>query len=321
MMFGLDFLALPKYADVAARSFPSGWALGVFSSTFGDARPAVERIVRSGKCPRVRVHLAWKDDHKFTTKDFAKIEREAKKWIALVDKYPKIDWQFSGACEHHLNPEDSIELAKQVLAVLLGTTYVNTGDHDIKGPSVINEVHQRNDRIPRTNYNFSFDGVACVDSDVEKIKERHRGSDTFYLWDSRFNGRWETTDTTPRSRRKGWPDSKLIKSIILLSTTCGAVSLSRNWLYKSHAENKGTGDKRAEKPVIISPLKVNKIELKQGDLTVATFHYFGKYTDGRHRYYATKMGYEIAQQSVEVFAAGKKYGEINPIFREGEWRS
>ena len=107
-MWGLDFLGIAKFKDVALAEFPEGFALGAFSITFGDAVPAVEAIVNSGRCPRVRLHLSWKDDHKFNISDFANIEREARRIKPLIERHPNFDWRVSGACEHTLKRADAI---------------------------------------------------------------------------------------------------------------------------------------------------------------------------------------------------------------------
>lgn len=314
-MIGLDYLALPKYPSVARKELPPQFAIGCFSSTFGDARPAVEAILKTGKCFTVRVHLMWKDNHNFTTKDFPAIVKEAKKWVPLVNKYFEVTWYFSGACENHLSKKDALTLANKVLEVLPTEIYVNSGDAIISGPNIINEVHGVKAKALKVPYIFSYDGNACVDSNVEALKAKHKDAKIFFLWEPRFNGRWETNDNTPRPERKGWPDAKLIRSVVALATQTGTSKLPKKWIYKSHSENKGTGDPRAEKPVMIAPIKSTQISLKLGNDTKATLKYHSPYTDGRHRYYATKWGYEIASEPLDVWANGKKHGFVTPSFR------
>lgn len=320
MMYGLDLLGLPKYIVHAVRVFPVGWALGCFSDTFGDARGGVERIIKTGRCPRVRVHLAWKDNHNFSQKDFKQIEKEAKKWVPLVQRYPHIEWGFSGACEHHLSIADSVRLAELVLNVHPDQIAVNTGDHDIAIAQTISETHGTKARVGKPKYNFSFDGSACVDSDAESLKQKHKSAETYFFWEPRFNGRWETKDTTPRPQRTGWPDIKLLRSVVCLGGECGAVSLPNKWLYKSHAENHGTGDARAEKALFIAPIKTDAILLKDKKTVKAVFKYFGPYQGGGHRYYSTKWGYEIAEKPLTVEANSKAIGQVNPVFRCGVFR-
>lgn len=332
MRYGLDFLGLAKYAKVAAENFPAGWALGTFSSTFGDARPAVERILKTGKPSAVRVHLAWADDHNFALKDGPKIVREAQGWLPLVERYPNVVWYFSGACEHKLSAKFANDLAMRVLDVFPETTwYVNApmkGGADIIGPRILNERHGTKARRKFENDAFSFDGSACVDADVEFFKKEFV-SHNFFFWEPRFNGRYEADDNTPRPERDDYPDKKLIESVVALSKNKGLVrALPKGWIYKSHSENDGKPSLRAEKPCLISPLKKDKITLRLANRKViATFNYYGTYKGGGHRYYTEKWGYEIAQMAeyaqgspiVQIWA-GTMIGVINPAFRTAPYR-
>ena len=332
MRYGLDFLGLAKYADVAAENFPAGWALGAFSNTFGDARPAVEKVLKTGKPSAVRIHLMWKDDHNYTLKDGPKIVKEAQGWLPLVEKYRNIVWYFSGACEHKLSGKFANDLAMRVLGVFPEDTwYVNTpmkGGFDIIGPRILNERHGTKAKRKYENDEFSFDGSACVDADVEAFKKEFV-SHNFFFWEPRFNGRWETTDTTPRPERDDYPDRKLIESVVALAQNKGLVRpLPKGWIYKSHSENDGKPSLRAEKPCLISPLNRDKITLKLlNRKIIATFNYYGTYKGGGYRYYTDKWGYEIAQMAeyaqgspvVQIWA-GTMIGVINPAFRTAPYR-
>ena len=326
MMFGLDLLGLAKYPKVARENFPQGFALGVFSSAFGDSREAVDAILSTGRCPRVRVHLMWKDAHDFRRSDFPLIAKEAQRWRDLIDKHFRVQWEFSGACEHRLNGADARELASKVLQMLPGRCeYVNTpmsGGADVEGARVINERHGAAARSKGGRENFSFDGSPAVDCDVETIKRTFRDASTFYLWEPRFNGRWEDNDTTPRPKRRGWPDAKLLQSVIALAGECGDVGLPKKWIYKSHSENHGDGSRRSEKPVMISPVQAPMIALKRpGGAVVERLTYYGPYEGGGHRYYSKRWGFEIAQEPLEVWANNKKCGKVNPVFRCGTFRN
>jgi hypothetical protein len=266
----------------------------------------------------------WKDRHDFSRADFPIIVKEARQWLPIVAKYPKVEFMFSGACEHQLNSPDANELRNRVLEVFATNpkiSYVNTpmqGGADVQ--FCINERHGSKAQSRGNFENFSFDGSSCVDSDVEKLKKEFASAQTFFFWEPRFNGRWEDNDPTPRPNRKGWPDGKLIKSVTVLSTPRGDVDLPDKWIYKSHAENHGDGASRSEKPVMIAPIKVREIMLKKGGNNIASLRYFGPYANEGFRYYAIRWGYEIATDPVEVWAAGTKYGTINPAFRSGKFR-
>ncbi len=69
-MFGLDHLGIAKYGKVARETQQDGLAIGAFGGVFGNSLPAIDKILIKGKCPAVRIHLAWRDDHKFGLKQF-----------------------------------------------------------------------------------------------------------------------------------------------------------------------------------------------------------------------------------------------------------
>ena len=323
MTFGIDLLGMAKYPKTAIQSYKqgicSGLAVGCFSSTFGDSRLVIDTILATGNCPKVRVHLAWKDNHSFSQADFPSIVAEAKKWKPLIAKYPNVGWYLSGACEHGMSKADSVKLAQLVKQAVPECTYVNAGSSHIKLPGCINEIHGKGAIALDGAFSFSWDGNACVDNDVTSMKDRLGNCELHFMWEPRFNGRWESNDTTPRPLRKGWPDLKLIQSVVKLIATRGDVSLPPGWIYKSHSENKGTGDPRAEKPVMICPVKADAIVLKKAGIVVATLPFYGPYIGGGYRYYATKWGFEIGDVPVSVWAGGKKCGVINTCFRSGSY--
>jgi hypothetical protein len=186
-----------------------------------------------------------------------------------------------------------------------------------------NEIHGSQKAISGI-YNFSFDGLACEDANIEKFKAIHAKTEIFFFWSPRFNGRWESNDTTPRPERKGWPDPKHIRSIVTLGSAKRKTKLAKGWLWKSHSENKGNGDPRAEKPVLICPIKEHHATLKVGKKVLTTLGFYGQYTDGRYRYYATEWGFEILKKAkgrlIDITLGKKWGGTVNPAFRENEWR-
>ena len=325
-MWGLDLLGLRQYPRVGAANFPGGFGLGVFSSTFGDSRKAVSRILEKGDCPAVRVHLAWSDTHTFRPSQFGEIGREARSWIPIINRFGNVKWYFSGACEHRMTEKDAKSLAEAVLSVLpSGCKYVNTPidvGASISGPRILNERHGADARPRDGKEIFSFDGSACVDSNVTEIKKRFKDAEIFFFWEPRFNGRWEVTDKTLRPNRTGWPDAKLIKSVALLAGEMEGASLPEKWLYKSHAENHGKGDSKAEKAMFICPERTSSIDLfiSGTRIKLNSLRYYGPFSGGGFRYYSSKWGFEIGTELVDVRIGDRLVGRINPVFRFGNFR-
>ena len=334
MDWGLDLLGIAKFGDLAAREFPAGWWLGAFSSTFGDSRKAVERVVATGRVKGVRVHLAWSDQHSFPENTFPQIAKEAAKWRALVQKYPQVKWRLSGACEHTLKPAQAQKLCDLVRKACPEAEYVNSPWQG-KGavlPGVINEVHGAKAQPVKGRYQFSWDGSSCVDNDITAAKALHADAEVQFLWGPQDNGRLSTGDKTPRDQRKAWPTSNLIDSWIALSRDRGDVKLPKNWLLKSHADQHSVPpEPRALKSVFIVPVKGKRIELvAENGQVVAVSSGPQAFVDGRWRYYIPDFGHIVADKArriqngnpvLKVRIDGKVYGTCNTAFRQGDFRT
>jgi hypothetical protein len=334
MDWGLDLLGIAKYGDLAAREFPAGWWLGAFSSTFGDSRRAVERVVATGRVKGVRIHLGWSDSHSFPVSMFPQLAKEAAKWRPLVNKNPQVQWRLSGGCEHTLDARRAQVLCDLVRQACPEAEYVNSPWQG-KGavlPGVINEVHGARSKPLKGRYQFSFDGDNCVDSDVTALKATHADADVFFLWASQANGRKTTGDKTPRPQRRAWPTSNLIDSWIALSRDRGAVKLPKNWLLKTHADQHSVPpEPRALKPVFIIPVRGKRIELvAENGQVVAVSSRPQAFADGRFRYYIPDFGHIVADKArriqngnpvLKVRVDGKVYGTCNPAFRQGSFRA
>ena len=322
--YGLDLLGAAKYKDVAVKYHPKHFAFGIFTQKeiFGDGYPVVKALLERNGTPLVKYNLRWSDTHSFSTSDFPKIVAEAKRFVPLMVKYPAVHCYVSGATEHKLSERDAQTLANQVLAVLPDRCkYIN--NPWIKGGGkllpvtarIINEVHGA-ENPPSGMYSYSFDGTAAEDSNTQSIKDKHYRAETFYIWSPRFNGHWESGSSMPRPLRKGYPDGKMIRSMTALASLKGDTSFPRGAIYKSHSENKGTGDTRAEKPVIIIRNRASKVMVG-----IHSCPYYGPYsTAGYYRYYCPRWGYEMGIQPVDVKAGSRTIGKVNPSFRDGIYR-
>jgi hypothetical protein len=327
MIHGLDYLGGAKYKDLILHEHPAGWAAGFFAETFGDVYPTVDALLATGRCPLVRIHLLWSDSHSFGDKDIPKIKALAAKYNKLARKYPGVRFELSPFCEHNLkNPDKYLATVYEAADFCFP---INTPWQGAISNKYKNEIHGSKKNSPGKPYNFSYDGQNAVDADAQKHKEKYSDADVFFWWTPRFNGKWNMADKTPREKRKGWPDATEIDSVIYLNRHKGFPSLPKKYLWKSHSENKGNGDLRAEKPVLIAPVKTRAIYLKADNgQTIDTLRYYGTFSDGRFRYYSSQWGYQIAEKAkriqgnsvCNVVVNGKIIGKVNPAFRENEWR-
>jgi len=334
--YGIDQLGGAKYAKTIAESHPDGFALGIFTQKeiFGDGYPVVDAALSKRRIPLVRYNLRWSDTHTFRKGDFPAIVAEARRGLYVVNKFPGVECQFSGATEHQLNALDAADLAQRVLAVIpercvyVNNPWLGKGAFIPPGPRIINEVHGDAAQKPKTGgrYNFSFDGTDAFDANVTALKSRFSDADVFFIWTSQNNGRSGRNDATPRPQRKFWPTSDLMRMQAFLATDQGAVKLQPHSVVKPKADQHMVPpEPRALKPVVIIPQRVDRLSLvgDNGKLIAVS----GKpepFADGRWRYYFQEFGDLIAKKAIKLtgkptgrLMAGKKQiGVVNMGFRQ-----
>jgi len=326
-MYGLDYLGLPKFVDLAVKKHPQGWAAGCFAETFGNALPAIRKLLETGKCPLFRVHLMWSDAHNFGAGDIPNVRTLARRCELLKRAFPQVEIEVSPFCEHNLaNPDPYLEIVKTEAP---GCTPVNTPWKGGISKRFKNEIHGDHAAL-RGAYNYSWDGISCVDGDVEKNKAAHARAQVYFFWHPAFNGRLNTNDKTPRPERKAWPTADLIDSMIYLQNAAGSVKYRRNFLWKSHADrHESPPEPRAYKPVLIMPPQARKVELvADNGQVVATAGPALPFNDGRFRYYWNEYGYRIAENAVRLHGKptaklvvdGRELGVVNAAFRGGSFR-
>ena len=327
MILGLDYLGGAAYGDIILANHPQGWAAGFFDDEFGDCLKVATALAKTGKCPLIRIQLIWHANHQYGDGDIQAITAKAKKWESFKSQFQNIRVQLSPFCEHTLS-----DASRYLDLCLLNAPHCEVVNSRIqvggRSNKYRNEFHgcEIKPISSTTPINFSFDGTACVDADVTTYKNNYKNSEVFFFWDAPFNLHTEVG----QSDRNWKPSRELIESIVYLAKDKGKDVLPAKWLWKSHSEQKGTGDPRADKPVLICPLKPNHIFLKTRDgHLLETMNYYGPYVDGRQRYYGTQWGYQIAQHAVQlqgdhicdVWADNKKIGTVSPAFRNSEFRS
>lgn len=327
--YGIANLGISEYGEVAKEGHPRGFANVSFVNTFSDAYQEIDKLLATGKVPFQEYNLMWKDNHVFKKSDFPAIVREAQKYSRLAEKYPNVECAFSGATEHQLNKADATELAKKVLDVIpercvyVNNPWVGRGAFIEPSQRIWNEVHGADARTPPVGgkYIFNFDGSDAFDYHVEKIKDRLHNAEVFFFWTSQNNGRKNRNDQTPRPQRKAYPTVELLKAEAFLATTQGRVNLPNlKYTVKPKADQHQTPpEKRALKPVLLFPIKADRLELKAKGKTIITSKGWEPFEDGRRRYYFDMYGYQIVEKAkqpiLDVFSDKKKIGSINPGFR------
>ena len=331
MRYGLDYLGGAKFGNLIVREHPEGWAAGFFANTFGNAWPVIEKLIQTGRCPEVRVHAIWEDNHTYRPDRHDKIiMQELSRANSLKAKYPHIEVQFSPFCEHNIKGAALVRLFQKLEERNRGCTLVNSIWQGDKYPKAITEIHGSKPNNPGTPYNWSSDGESAVDIDIESLKSKHASAETFYFWIPQFNLKKKAADSTPRPLRKAKPTGQGIDSVIYLATNKGDVSLDRKHIWKSHADQHDVPpEPRALKPVFITPAKCPRIELVASNGQVVARSGLGSpFSGGGYRYYFDQFGYQISEKAkriqghaiLKIKAGSKILGTINAAFRGGSYR-
>jgi hypothetical protein len=339
MLPGLDLLGGPCFTRTAAGAYPAGWAVGCFWDFFGSGEKFCDAMYAAG-CRIFRIQGTWDPNHDYGS-GYRKLAIENAKEVnawSLAHKDAQVF--YSPYCEHPHPKSIMLPLFTDLIKVANNITYVNSILRSPKRngeevPGIITEVHNSAPVPKNRPYLFSFDGEDANESDVTAYKKKHAGAQIFFLWNSRFNGKFEADDEAkPVHKRTGWPDRKLIQSIQYLWNAIGEVSkLPERYLSKSHAENNGEGDRKAEKYCLIIPSKLDRIDLYDiRRIKIATMRReasprivrpWSKDKPG-WRYYADKWGFEISEMAriksgspIVIFDVDKKRFRVNPAFRTG----
>ena len=339
MKFGLDYLGGANFGAAIKEAHPVGFGAGFILNTNKptwsktNAWPIMTWLLKSGRCPFIRMHAMWEDNHEYVpVKHDNLIFAEYTKALQLRLEFPGIEIQFSPFCESNAKGAQLNTLFKKLRARNAGITLVNSvfqGDF-MNDFNVVNEVHGSHKK-PTGRYNYSHDGSSSVDADVESDKKKHSTAEYFYLWVPQFNGRLNSNDPTPRNRRQAFAYSKLIKSVAYLANNRGLVNLSADHIWKTHADqhNSPIPEPRAGKPVFISKVDAPRVDLVGvNGKVVATLRRAGNFTDRRPMYRSDRFGYELAELALDkggssvvaLVANGKTIGNINPAFRAGSFR-
>jgi len=333
-LYGIDYILGMKYASAIKEAHPKGLACGFLWSARGikeDSYRVIDMLLSTGKCPVIRVHGVWRDNHTFNQSESNEAIAVAGKLRPLIKKYPNITWYYSPFLEPTYYSKDlyikTLSQSKKILPK--GVILVSSALDGYKFKKVITELHHRSWKQVKGKTIFSFDGMSAVDSDVTKWKRTTRGTEIFFVWDWGLNGKYSVKDKTARPQRKSYADYNYIKSLAYLTDKKYKTSLPDKWLYKTHAEQYYPPIPRGYKPVWIIPIKAKHIKLGTKKKIFYKFEYEKPYPHGDGFIYRAKdYGYEIAdlvrkqkkykkKPTVNVFVNNKKYGTINPSFRDG----
>lgn len=343
--YGLDFIGGSNYPELINETHKKHRSIGVLLSASGwdesKAWIVVKQASESKVCPIIKVIGKWEDDHRFTESHINKSIQQFQKLKKIAEEFPDQKFWFNPWLEYRASAADIETLTSKLdnsacnIEIVLNPETIKQPFK--RGKKFIVELHHKHfEDIPRTRMSFSYDGNDQVDSDLERDLKRAKDVECFWGWDWRFNGKYSEKDNRPRDKRTHWPDRRLQKSIWKQFTeTRGKTNLKQagdGRLYKSHADNHGDGNPRAEKALFLIPERAVRVDLVHRGKVIYSFPYERPFAHNSdlHVYRSDNYGYQIANKviqetgkdnaTVQVWVGDKKIGRINPIFRTGYFR-
>ena len=310
MLYSHDYLGGAKYFDVIRKGHPKGHGAGGFAVEFGDFMPVAKWLSSSGAAPAIRIQEQWAgSSHKYTKNHLEKALRLAQAYNKITGKAQIL---LSPFCEHRLDDPDP--WLSKVQDAAPTCTIVNNPQEGMGAFSkrFMNEIHTG--PPPKWGqFNWSYDGQSAADKDTEADKQRYAQAFMFFWWIWQYNCHFNKEDKTRLTK----PSPELIAALTNLEGIRGDSWTKNKTLWKSFAEQSDPkGDWRSNKPMCITPHKVDSLKLVRKGKVIATLPRYEKpYVDGRQRYYLGKWGYKTATEILDVVADKEVIAKVNPGFR------
>jgi len=235
-----------------------------------------------------------------------KYKERVQLYCQLKDSYPKTKFGFSPVLEHNLSPEAWNVLADVTLEICPGITLVNNAVNGVavkKYKGSLIERHGTGNDILNADI-VSTDGAEITDSNIPEYLKKTNKAEYVYSWSRVYNCRTNAVEFVDPRKRTACPNgaqSQLLAHIFdqredapkFVGKNCRKiVTFSSPWVNKPFSEDKGTGDQRANYPVIIIKDKSSALSVLdfKGN-SVGTVGYYGTYDPLKgHRYYAKWRG-------------------------------
>lgn len=360
-LLGLGSKHWPLKATLAAlKGSSEPWGIQVFDDfpgLFGDPRPALRKLLATGKIDFVEVQLSYTKTHTLTPMDF--IERRMPVWREFARQFPNTTFMVSHTTEHM---EREKKLLWQRMGAIRGGGEINPINNPEPGKGAIldgetNETHGM-DTLRQIDYLASMDGWDAMGrTDTFTFLKNHRLAERSFVWCSRFNMQDGTQyydyeearkanrapkDAFPPAIRKGAPSLKHLRSMIAASDlfclppakSPSLIEIKGPHLYKPFSQD--TNDGRLDMPVLIVKGSKKPFEVVAANGKVlGIFEYYAPFTGGLSRYYSGQTkgraksmnlwGFQIANKALKVAGTpwvyfrqdGKNYGWVHPCYRFG----
>lgn len=366
---GLDVLALQKrrfpVKDVVEMA-PDNFVVGTLDWTFGTSLAPIRRVLDTGKVLRWRLHFfngpglrnnqlgTYEPHYGYHIASFAKaweqrneklvghLRKRVELYCALFAKYPGVTLEISPTLEHNLTARAFREQVKVVrracpLAVIVDNP---VGGVRTSGLKLKVERHGVKATVSAP-CNASLDGDSVEDIDLLAYKRKFQHC-TVLIWSRVLNCRLASGSFIDPRKRKACPTRDQMRAMFEYMkplpeapqvAECRAVVAPRLW--KSFADYHGTFDIKANKPVWLSPARIEGLEVRAlNRKLIGYLSYLGTFDGGGYRYYSGLGGNSTAMDLVDMAKSengnenpfvtlhegGQCFGPINPLLRYGFYR-
>jgi hypothetical protein len=310
-IYGLDLLGAVKFEQAALKAFQPGDALGIFLTTFGDAKGTCEKLAKKKPSDFV-IHLAPFDySHKYPIASNMKYIKEGAAFVQkLALANPDVEFLISPFCEHNHPAKVMQPIFSQIHDIAPNCLLLNSIWKGEQVPFTITEIHLPDKKLvkkPRGVYTVAFDGYGgggkgdFCDSDIQSILSFYSDARHIRGWDFEFNGKSSHLDETALKDRKEFPNVEYIKSRrAVMKVREGSVTWKAPNLYKCAADDH-PGDSAGKDNRAMCVLQVRKDYVQVYDSKGKIIDVMKRTTLGDlvgktitgARYYSKKYAYQL----------------------------
>lgn len=372
-LIGQDFLGLlsNKFShDEVRRVLPQRSAIGVLDITFGSEIAPLDNIIASNNPKYVRVHFLNNTcvrnrncgtyeplyGYSLSSLEAAILRKDSKilnplkarvrLYRALQAAHPETIFLPSPILEHNLKFPAWRILADTVLSEWPTAQLVNSGMRGVSTEAYKGAwIEKHGSPAERNAKTYSHDGSEASDINIGAWVRDTKGAIISFTWTRSYNLRTQSPNWVDPRARTAAPTRRILEEILHITDAapskptptfrCSFKPFDNTFIWKPLSEDKGTGDVRANYPVLIAkPQLSTAVLVDYKGRTVAKLGYYGKYTDGRNRYYSKYRGgsglggYQIQQKALAqsgnaytYFKVGNTcYGPILTGRRQGDYR-
>ena len=372
-LIGQDYLGFlsNKFPHAEVRNtLPKGMPVGVLDVTFGSDTTVLGDLLSSTTPNYLRVHFlnntcvrnrncgTYEPLYGYTLSSLEAailrkdprildpLKRRVTLYKGIADGHIETKFLLSPILEHNLKYPAWRVLSDAVREAWPGVQLVNSPMRGVAAEAYKGAwVEKHGNPAERNGKTYSLDGSEASDINIGAWVRDTKGSIISFTWTRSYNLRTQgLTWVDPRDRTAA-PTRRILEEELHITDAapakptptfrCNFKKFDDTFIWKPLSEDKGTGDVRANYPVLIAkPQLSTAVLVDYKGRTAAKLGYYGKYTDGRNRYYSKYTGgsglggYQIQQKAkaqsgspYTYFKVGNTcYGPILTGRRQGSYR-